>query len=149
MKSESMPINEAVKTYKRGGMKNRKKKPKTLYSDILGYPQAEDLSLVYSLSKGPEKGPPRLSMEKGLHRSERTPSNHCSLPMLLLMGLGWFACLLDGRHTFLSVHSQNDVWVGSMKLVALHQSELFVQQTSKQTKTKAERKSELLHQRWD
>lgn len=63
--------------------------------------------------------------------------------------LGWSVCWSDGRHTFLSVHSQNDVWIGSMKFVALHQSELFVQQTSKQTKTKAERKSELLHQWWD
>lgn len=67
--------------------------------------------------------------------------------------LGWFGCGSGWKTPkFLSVCSQNCVWVGSVKFVVLHKSELFVLanvQTSRQTKTETERKSELFHQQWD
>lgn len=51
--------------------------------------------------------------------------------------LGWFGCGSGWKTPkFLNVCSQNCVWVGSVKFVVLHQSELFVLanvQTSKQT----------------
>lgn len=50
--------------------------------------------------------------------------------------LGWFGCGSGWKTPkFLGVCSQNRVWVGSMKFVVLHQSEIFVLanvQTSKQ-----------------
>lgn len=67
--------------------------------------------------------------------------------------LGWFGCGSGWKTPkFLSVCSQNCVWVGSVKFVELHKGELFVLanvQTSRQTKTETERKSELFHQQWD
>lgn len=73
--------------------KKTPKKTQPFHSDILGYSQAEDLSLVYSLSKGPEKGPPRLSMEKDCTGQRRLlpkilPYPCCPLGMVCLL-IGW------------------------------------------------------------
>lgn len=86
-----------------------------------------------------------------LHGEETPQVRANSLPQLLLASvapygsqLGQFGCGSGWKAPrFLSACSQNCVWVGSVKFVALHQSELFVLanvQTSKQTNKNRNRK---------